>query len=133
MPRLLLCCVALLIAPPVSAQVRVNVRLEQTQYLAGEPIFISVDVTNVGREAVEYGAGKGIIQYLVLNGAIKTRPNIWGCDGERRGVAGFGANVDHLPLLKSAETTTFHQLVRGYQLGPGHYDLRVFGNADVQW
>jgi len=133
MLRLFYCVALLLIALPVSAQVKVSVRLDETQYLVGEPIVISVDVTNVGKEAVEYGAGKGTVQYLVLNGAIKTRPNIWGCDGERRGVAGFGGNVDHLPLLQPGQTTTFHQLVRGYQLGPGQYDLRVFGNADVQW
>jgi hypothetical protein len=37
-----------------TAQVQVDVGLEKARYLAGEPVFVTVDVRNVGDEPIEY-------------------------------------------------------------------------------
>ncbi len=49
--------VLLLAASSASAQVAVDVRLEKTRHLAGEPVVVIVDIRNVGDEAVGYFAG----------------------------------------------------------------------------
>jgi hypothetical protein len=49
-----LAVVILLLAGPAWAQVEVQVRTEKPQFLAGEPIFVIVEVKNVGTEQVAY-------------------------------------------------------------------------------
>jgi hypothetical protein len=134
MPRrsALLACLLLLLVPARGiGQVQVAVRLEQPQYLAGEPVWVTVAVKNVGDEAVGYSGCDADVKLAVPGGTLKAKPKIMGCFG---GMGGFvGCAIDHPPLLLPGRTTTFRYLLRGYKLGPGEYDLRVSGKAGVRW
>ena len=131
MPRrsALLACLLLLLVPARGiGQVQVAVRLEQPQYLAGEPVWVTVAVKNVGDEAVGYSGCDADVKLAVPGGTLKAKPKIMGCFG---GMGGFvGCAIDHPPLLLPGRTTTFRYLLRGYKLGPGEYDLRVAGTRD---
>jgi hypothetical protein len=133
MTRLLAVAMCLL-AGPASAQVEVEVRTEKPQYLAGEPIFVLVEVTNVGTEPVAYGGAsfKPPLDLSVPNGERKAMKGLTGCEG---GI-GIGLGVggtDHPPMLQPGKSTAFRHLLRGYRLKPGSYELRVAGAVDVGW
>jgi HEAT repeats len=122
-----------LLATPVFAQVEIGVRTEKASYLAGEPVFVLVDIKNVGDEPISYGGGgiRNPLTFVVANGKLKPNPSLSACDGSVRGGA-VGA-IDHPPLLKPGTQTTRRYLLRGYRLMPGSYELRVSGHADVRW
>jgi len=122
-----------LIATPALAQVEVSVRTEKPSYLAGEPVFILVDVKNLYDEPIAYGGGnlKPPLTFVVANGARRPTKTLSGC-GSPVGGGAFGI-VDHPPLLKPGAQTTLRYLLRGYRLTPGTYELRVSGHADVRW
>ena len=52
-------------------QVQVNLRTNQTSYLAGEPIFVVVDVENIGTEPVAYSGCDGHADLTVSGGQKK--------------------------------------------------------------
>jgi hypothetical protein len=114
------------------AQVQVDVRLEKTQYLVGEPVFVFVDVRNVGDEPVGYSSCDSRFRLEVKGAERRVPPNIFGCFmgmGEGGGVCG----VDHPPLLSPGETTTFKYLLKEYDLGAGQYAVSAVGKAGVRW
>jgi len=133
MRRLLPCGVLLLLAAtPAAAQVQVDLRLEKTRYLAGEPVVVVVDVRNVGDEPVGYGSGAGEVQLAVTGAERRQPPNIFGC------FSGMGIGVgrgrgNHPPMLPPGQTTSFRYLLKEYELRPGQYQLTASGQADVQW
>ena len=122
-----------LLAGPAWAQVDVQVRAERPQFLAGEPIFVIVEVKNVGTEQVAYdGASvKPPPELSVRNGERRVIKGLTGC-GSGIGVGGFGV-AGHPPMLQPGKSTTFRYLLRGYRLKPGTYELHVSGTADVAW
>ena len=67
-----------LLAGPARAQVEVQVRTEKPQFLAGEPIFVIVEVKNVGTEQVAYGGA-----------SVKPPPELSVRNGERRVIKGL--------------------------------------------
>lgn len=122
-----------LLAGPAWAQVQVQVRTEKSQFLAGEPMFVLVDVTNVGTEQVAYdGASlKPPLELSVKNGERRVTKGLTGCYG---GIGGGSFSVtDHPPMLQAGKSTSFRYLLRGYRLKPGEYALRVSGAVDVGW
>lgn len=130
-----LCIVLCLIAAPAAAQVEVSVRTEKPSFLVGEPIFVLVDVKNVGDEPVAYGGGGGRGRRLELSVASGDRRRVQrlsGCFGGESGGT-VGGVMGHPPLLKPGASTTFRYLLRGYRLRPGTYEFRVSGTADVGW
>jgi hypothetical protein len=130
-----LAVVILLLAGPAWAQVQVEVRTEKPQFLAGEPIFVIVEVKNVGTEQVAYGGAsvKPPPELSVRNGERRVIKGLTGC-GSGSGVGGgFGVFIDHPPMLQPGKSTTFRYLLRGYRLKPGTYELHVSGTADVAW
>ena len=129
----LLSLVFCLLATPALAQVEVNVRTEKTSYLAGEPVFIFVDIRNVGDEAIGYDGGgiQNPLTFVVANGTRKPVKSLSPCGGIGGGAA-FGI-VDHPPMLKPGAQTTRRYLLRTYRLTPGSYEVRVTGHADVRW
>jgi hypothetical protein len=132
MPKLL-AAVLCLVATPALAQVEVSVRPEKPSYLAGEPIFILVDIKNTGDAPISYGGG-GIpnpLSFVVANGTPKPVRSLGGCGGI--GGGGRMGMLNHPPLLKPGAQTTRRYLLRGYRLAPGSYELRVSGHADVRW
>jgi hypothetical protein len=123
-----------LLAGPAWAQVEVQVRTEKPQFLAGEPIFVLVEVKNVGIEQVAYdGASfKPPLELSVRNGERKVMKGLTGCGGET-GIGGGSGGSTHPPMLQPGKSTTFRHLLRGYRLKPGKYELRVSGTVDVAW
>jgi len=132
MAKQLLSVLFCLLATPAVAQVEVGIRTEKASYLAGEPVFILVDIKNVGDEPIGYGGGgiQNPLTFVVANGKPKPVRSLSACGGEGGGAMG---GVDHPPMLKPGAQTTRRYLLRGYRLTPGSYELRVFGHADVGW
>jgi hypothetical protein len=129
-----LAVVILLLAGPAWAQVQVEVRTEKPQFLAGEPIFVIVEVKNVGTEQMAYdGASvKPPPELSVRNGERRVIKGLTEC-GSGSGVGGGFGVTDHPPMLQPGKSTTFRYLLRGYRLKPGTYELHVSGTADVAW
>jgi hypothetical protein len=129
-----LAVVILLLAGPAWAQVEVQVRTEKPQFLAGEPIFVIVEVKNVGTEQVAYdGASvKPPLELSVRNGERRVIKGLTGCGSGNGESGGFGV-TDHPPVLQPGKSTTFRYLLRGYRLKPGTYELHVSGTLDVAW
>src|SRR4051812_14911596 len=123
-----------LLAGPAWAQVQVEVRTEKPQFLAGEPIFVIIEVKNVGTEQVAYdGASvKPPPELSVRNGERRVIKDLSGC-GSESGVSGGFGFTDHPPRLQPGKSTTFRYLLRGYRLKPGTYELHVSGTVDVAW
>lgn len=123
-----------LLAGPAWAQVEVQVRTENPQFLAGEPIFVIVEVKNVGTEQVAYNGAsvKPPPELSVRNGERRVIKGLTGC-GSGSGVGGGFGVTDHPPMLQPGKSTTFRYLLRGYRLKPGTYELRVSGTVDVAW
>ena len=120
------------VAIPVFCQVQVDVRTNQATYLVGEPIFVVVDVKNMGPEPVGYSDCDGRAYLTVPGGQKKQTPNLYGCvTGSFSG--GGGCGIDHPPLMKLGETVSFWYLVRGYNLRAGDYILHASGKAGVRW
>jgi HEAT repeat protein len=133
MRRLFACSLFLsLTAPPVMAQVRVDVRLEKTQYLAGEPIFVVVDVRNVGKEPIGYSSCGENIRLEIIGAKRRTPPNIFGCFSGGGIGSGIGCGgSSHPPLFPPGVTKTSRHLLTEYDLGPGQYQLTASGKAGV--
>jgi hypothetical protein len=122
----------LLLAVPASGQVKVDVLSPRQQYLEGEPITVTVRVTNVGSDPVGYDGCDGRVDLVVVGQQKMTPPSLWGCfvGGV---ISGTGCGIDHPPMLPPGKTTDFLYLLRDYRLKPGEYILRVSGKAGVRW
>jgi hypothetical protein len=111
-------------------QVQVELRTNQATYLTGEPIFVVVDVKNIGPERVGYSASNGHADLTVPGGRKKEVPNLFGCFtgfGE-----GYGGGVFDPPLMKPGQTVSTWYLLKGYNLRAGDYILHASGKAGVQ-
>jgi hypothetical protein len=115
----------------VFGQVSVTLRTNKSQYLAGEPIFVVVEVKNSGTEAVGYSYCDGHIDLSVEHTEKKRRPNLWGCSAG--GLGGMGCGIDHPPMLAPGRSTSFQYLLKDYRLSPGAYTLHARGKAGVRW
>jgi hypothetical protein len=114
-------------------QVSVAVKLDRPDYLVGEPVFVIVDVTNIGTEAVGYSSYDGRSTLTVPKGQLKQRPNLRGCyTGEGEG-GSFGGGSFHPPLMAPGQSVSFRYLLKGYRLQRGEYDLHASGKAGVRW
>jgi hypothetical protein len=133
MRKILPCCLLLLLsAGSVAAQVQLDVRLEKTRYLAGEPIVLVVDVLNVGDEPVAYSVGDGAVSLTIAGVQRRVLTNIFGCFSGTG--SGSGAStVSHPPLLPPGQSTSFRYLLRDYDLKPGSYELTAAGRAGLRW
>jgi hypothetical protein len=117
-------------AVPGFCQVQVELRTNQATYLAGEPIFVVVDIKNIGSERVGYSASNGHADLTVPGGRKKEAPNLFGCFtgfGE-----GYGGGVFDPPLMKPGQTVSTWYLLKGYSLRAGDYILHASGKAGVQ-
>jgi hypothetical protein len=100
-------------APSVAAQVQVDVRLEKTQYLAGEPVVVLVDVRNAGDEAATFSWCDANFRVDVKGAERWISPNLFGCFALTSD-ARSGCAVDHPPLLPPGERKTFKRLLKQY-------------------
>src|SRR3954463_3583885 len=106
MTKHLLSVLFCLLATPALAQVEVGIRTEKASYLAGEPVFILVDIKNVGEEPIGYGVGgiQNPLTFVVAHGKRKPVRSLSACGGIDGGGAMGG--VDHPPMLKPGAQTT---------------------------
>jgi hypothetical protein len=130
---LLLLPALLLLTVPATGQVKVEVLTPRQQYLEGEPITVTVRVTNVGSDPVGYDGCDGRVDLVVVGQQKVTPPNLWGCFSVRGVISGTGCGIDHPPMLPPGKSTDFQYLLRDYRLKPGEYVLRVSGKAGVRW
>ncbi|MEN6536618.1 MAG: HEAT repeat domain-containing protein [Bryobacteraceae bacterium] len=128
----LLIWLALSVAPALG-QVKVSVTLNRIDYLVGEPIFVIVEATNTGTEAVGYSKLDGRNDLKVPAGQRKQVPNLHGCPNYSLAGGGFGGGIDHPPLLAPGKSVSFRYLLEGYRLQPGDYELHASGKAGVRW
>jgi hypothetical protein len=135
---LAMCAVLWLIAPEAAAQVRTEVRLEKARYIAGEPVFVIVDVTNVGAWPLVYRDGWLIRDPKTLAISIENgKPDRPLSEVLRTCTRVVGINeavgLTHPPLLMPGEERSFRFLFTGYTLAPGRHTLRVSGGAMLEW
>jgi HEAT repeats len=123
----------LLLSVPIAGQVKVDALTARQQYLEGEPITVTVRVTNVGSDPVGYDGCDGRVDLVVVGQQKITPPNLWGCFSVRGVISGTGCGIDHPPMLPPGKSTDFQYLLRDYRLKPGEYVLRVSGKAGVRW
>jgi hypothetical protein len=119
------------VAVPGLCQVHVDLRTNQPDYLAGEPIFVVVDVKNIGTEPVGYSNCDGHVDLTVPGGQKKQVPALFGCFSGQGGSSGCG--IDHPPMMNPGQTVSFWYLLKGYNLLAGDYLLQVEGKAGVRW
>jgi hypothetical protein len=132
MMRGILLPVVLFLAVPATGQVKVDVLTPRQQYLEGEPITVTVRVTNVGSDPVGYDGCDGRVDLGVVGQQKTSPPNLWGCFGGGV-ISGTGCGIDHPPMLAPGKTTDFVYLLRDYRLKPGEYVLQASGKAGVRW
>ena len=113
------------------ADVAVSVKLDRQEYLVGEPVFVIVDVKNVGAEAVGYSNCDGHADLTVPNGRRKQNPNLHGCFAAEGG--GSGCGLFDPPTFAPGKSVSFRYLLKGYRLESGEYDLHASGKAGVRW
>jgi hypothetical protein len=118
---------------PETSQVKIDVRLEKPAYLAGEPVFVLVDVRNVGPELISHGNlfGCGNVRLAVTGVERRVQPNIGGC---YVGVGwGFGCSGSSGDRLAPGESRTSRYLLKDFDLIPGKYELTVSGTVPLSW
>src|SRR5579872_3075447 len=118
---------------PSYGQVTVKIASNKTEYLAGEPITVTISATNIGEEVLGYSYCDGDAELTVANGTKKTTPNLMDCWHGYGIGGGSGCGIDHPPVMHPAETTSFYYLLTGYRLRAGHYILHVKGRAGIRW
>jgi HEAT repeat protein len=107
------------------------VRTNKAAYVVGEPVFVILNVKNIGSEAVGYSYCDGQVDLAVDNTEKKQPPNLWGCSSGVGG--GFGCAIDHPPMLAPNKSVSFQYLLTDYGLRAGNYVLRAKGKAGVRW
>lgn len=115
----------------VHAQVSVSVRSAKSEYLAGEPIVLLLEIQNVGDDLVAYGGGCDSDIKITVAGISPEATRPYGCSVGVGG--GVCVGIDHPPRLKIGESTSFRLLLKGYRLLPGNYTLEASGKAPVHW
>ena len=118
------------VALPSFGQIQVGLRTNQASYIAGEPIFVVVDVKNIGTVPLAYADCFGQANLAVPAAPKKQAPALYGCFSS--GDGGSGCGVSKPPILKPAATTSFWYLLKGYRLSPGNYTLQADGRAGIR-
>lgn len=113
-------------------QVDVSAKLDRSEYLVGEPVFVIVEVRNVGSEGIGYSNCDGHADLTVPGAQRKQTPNLHGCFGGEGG-GGGGCGLYDPPLLLPGKAVFFRYLLKGYRLESGEYDLHASGRAGVRW
>ncbi len=124
--------VLLLLAGSIFCQVAVTVKTNKTQYLASEPIFILIEVKNIGTEPIGYSRCDSDIDLTVVGVVKEQPPRLRSCFSlDFKGVS--RCLIDHPPLMSPDQTISFDYLLKGYRLPAGGYILHAKGKAGVRW
>lgn len=128
-----ICALSAFCCPSLLPQVEVSVRTDKPDYLVGEPVFVFVEVRNIGTEPVGYQKGYGRVDLTVQGAEKKKVRNIGNCfRGSQRLEGGFGGGT-HPPQMKPGESVSFQYLLKEYALKSGDYVLHAEGKAGVLW
>jgi hypothetical protein len=100
--------------------------------MVGEPVFVGVDVMNVGSDPVNYMSCDRNVELTVTGGRKKQSPVLFGCFWGLVEVNGCGM-VSHPPIIHPGQTVSFWYLLKGHNLDAGDYTLQVNGEAGVRW
>jgi hypothetical protein len=120
-----------LLSTPARAQVEVGIRTEKASYLAGEPVFILVDIRNVGDQPMAYGADEPAdLRRRQRQAETCEIPEPMRGTGDRQR---SGWSQSSSSAQAGSTDDRARSLLRGYRLTPGSYELRVSGHAGVHW
>ena len=115
-------------------QVDVEVTTNKAAYVVGEPVFVILNVRNIGSEAVGYSSCDGHVDLAVESAEKKKQAlNLWGCSSGVIGGGSGSCGIDHPPMLAPNQSTSFQYLLKDYRLPAGNYVLRAKGSAGVRW
>jgi hypothetical protein len=134
-PLRLLPVLALCLLPATAqAQVQVDVRTSKATYMEGEPIFVAVDVKNVGPFPLGHSDTTGMehVKLRISGREPRSLGSYDECDGSAL-VEMATSIVNHPPVFVPGETVSFKYVLAGYKLPQGEYALRVSGHAEVLW
>jgi hypothetical protein len=133
MRSVFLCGLLLFLAARAAmAQVQVDVRLEKTEYLVGEPVGVIIDVRNNGGEPVGYSSCGGNVRLTIVGATRRTLPSLSGCfSGIGFSTGGAGCS-GHL-RIPPGQAKRFTYVLQDYDLRPGHYQLRASGTQGAQF
>jgi hypothetical protein len=127
------CAVVLLLAHSASAQVIVDARPAKSDFIAGEPIQVVIDVTNLGDEPVLLQACCLNIRLTVPDAGRRVVPSLSSCHSGILFVVGTGVgSVDHAPPpvpVGPGETFSHRSVLVGYSVAPGTYQLLADGTV----
>jgi hypothetical protein len=126
------CALTVLACPSLFSQVDVTARTDKSDYIVGEPVFVVVDVKNVGTDPVGYSYGDSRVTLTVEGVEKRKAPNIRNCF-RGAGFFGGGAYGSHVPLMKPGESVAFLYLLKEYALTSGDFVLHAGGKAGVRW
>jgi hypothetical protein len=124
-----------LLATLAPCQVSVKVSPTKSTYLVGEPVWVVVEVTNVGAEALTYTSCGEHGTVLAVEGfSPRQTPNLWGCSGVGGGVGGsYGCGIGQPPVLNPGAAVSYRSMLGNYYLTAGSFVLHAKGTAPVRW
>ena len=130
--------VSLLGAGVTSGQVLVDVRLEKTSYIVGEPIFVIADVTNNYAEPIAYRERLDPDTNLALTVAGVERRHpladmVTPCSQNNTLYLLDNVRLVGLSYIAAGASRTFRFLLSDYELMPGRYQLRGNGRVSLWW
>src|SRR5262245_16376847 len=129
------CAVALLLLARVaSAQVIVNIHLAKPAFIAGEPIYAVIDVTNIGGDTLLLPTCCLNVDLRVPDGTRRALPSMDPCHPLGGDIESFEGSSGGLPLtrLRSGEHVAYESLLRGYALSAGIYEVIAEGSVDIR-
>ena len=100
------CAVALFLARAASAQVIVNVHLAKPEFIAGEPIHVVIDVTNIGGDTLWLPACCLNVELSVPDGRRRALPSMAPCHPLGGDIESFEGSSSGSPLTPTAARRT---------------------------
>lgn len=122
-------CFLVFLLHAAAAQVSISVHTDKTEYLAGEPVVVLIDVQNTGNTPLVYGSGCSFDLKLEIRDLASEAEDQYGCG--RRIYSGSCWGVDHPPQLQPGNSHTFRKLLQNYHLRPGQYIVQVTGKSEI--
>src|SRR5215510_12343498 len=122
----------LFLARAASAQVTVNVHLAKPEFIAGEPVHVVVDVTNISDDVFVLRSCCWDVRVAVPSGQRRVLPSFDSChplgDVESKSSQGMPPAI----RLRPGETFSYWSLLRGYALEAGTYAAIAEGTVNLR-
>jgi hypothetical protein len=128
------CAVALLLlARAASAQVIVTLHLAKPEFIAGEPIHVVLEVTNIGGDTLLLPACCVNVYLTVPDGTRRALPSMDPCHPLGGDIDESFESTSGPPLipLRPGDHFAYESLLRGYALSAGTYEVIAEGSIDI--